>query len=388
MATKAHKLLAKRLNQLPPLKSVINELLLEILELLFSEEEALIASKVTILSPTAEKVARRVHRPVEEVRIILDRLVDRGVIFAFGDGENRKYIVMPMMPGIFEAFMYKAPDDERTRRFAALFEQYYNLEYSQKMLIGPSKVFRIIPIQESLPDIKTGVLPSESIREIIDRQDAWSLASACACRRQKGYVGQRCSHPLDVCMQFGAAARYVEKAGFGRMVSKQEILEAVDRAEESGLVHFTDNIENPAICCNCCACCCVSLATMTRFNTPAMFVNSRYTTRFDAELCTSCGVCTKVCPAGALHIYDKKLIHEPWRCIGCGICVSKCKTGALNMVLRAERRDVPENYGQLIVDIGNENMRIQKFMDARPQYRKNIGDWIQTQVKKLLQEKT
>jgi ferredoxin len=387
LITKAHHLLAKRLNKPPilPLKTLVNDLLLEILALLFSEEEAYIASKIPLINSTAQKVAQRVHRPTEEVRVILDGLVDRGVIFAFGDGPERKYLVLPMMPGIFEAFMYKAPDDERTRRFAELFDQYYTTEYSQNMLIGPSRVFRIIPIQESLPSLKTGVLPTENIREVIDRQEAWSLASECACRRQKEYVGQRCTHPKDVCMQFGAAARYVEKAGFGRLVSKQEIMEALDRAEESGLVHFTDNIENPNICCNCCACCCVSLATMTKFNTPAMFVSSQYISVHAPENCTTCGACVKVCPAGALHVYDQKLIHEPWRCIGCGVCVSKCDQNALKLTLRPDRRTVPENYGQLMVDVGNENMRIQKYMDVHmPGYQKSIGNWLQAQMIKFI----
>lgn len=384
MVTKAHHLLAKRLNKVPPIKSIINDLLLEILALLFSEEEALLASQIPLLNSTAARVARKVHRPIEDVRAILDGLVDRGVIFAFGDGSTRKYLVLPMMPGIFEAFMYKAPDDARTRRFAELFEQYYNLEYSQNMLIGQSRVFRIIPIQESLPDIKTGVLPTENIRAVIDQHDAWSLASSCACRRQKEYVGQGCTHPKDVCMQFGAAARYVDKAGFGRLVSKQEILAALDRAEESGLIHFTDNIENPIICCNCCACCCVSLATMTKFNTPAMFVNSCYTSHHTPSACTACSACVKVCPAGALHVYDQKLIFEPWRCIGCGVCVSKCPQDALKLTPRPERRAVPENYGQLFVDVGNENMRIRKFVDAHaPGYNKSMGNWLQAQINKF-----
>lgn len=386
MVTKAHRQLARRLNKPPlPIKSLVNDLLLEILALLFTEEEALIASKIPLINPTPERIASRVHRPAGEVRIILDRLADRGVIFAFGSGPDRKYFVLPMMPGIFEAFMYKSPDDARAKRFAELFEQYYNQEYSRNMLIGPSRVFRIIPIQESIPGLKTGVLPAENIRAIIDRYDAWSLASQCACRRQKEHIGQRCGHPKDVCMQFGTAARYVEKAGFGRLVSKQEILEALDRAEESGLVHFTDNIESPNICCNCCACCCVSLATMTKFNTPAMFVNSRYTSVHAPEKCLACATCVKVCPAGALHVYDQKLIHEPWRCIGCGVCVSKCTQGALTLRLRDGYRPVPENYGQLMVDVGNENMRIQKYMDKYlPHYGKNLGNWLQAQMSKFL----
>ncbi len=111
-------------------------------------------------------------------------------------------------------------------------------------------------------------------------------------------------------MSFGAASHYIEKKGFGRMVSKPETLEAVDRAEEAGLVHFCDNVELPVIACNCCACCCVSMANLTHYNTPAMFADSRFMPERDEAKCNACGACAKHCFSGAFHMYDKKVIFE------------------------------------------------------------------------------
>ncbi len=161
-------------------------------------------------------------------------------------------------------------------------------------------------------------------------------------------------------------------------------MEAVDRAEDAGLIHFTDNIELPNISCNCCACCCVSLASLTRFNTPSMFCNSRYTVEYDADKCNTCGKCTKNCISGALHLYNKKIIFEPWRCIGCGVCVSKCEKNAVKLVLRPDSGRIPKNYGQLIVNVGNELMGTNKFIENRiPGYTTNAGNMLQKLLAKL-----
>ncbi len=222
MITEAHHLLAKRFNKPPmPLKVLINDLLLEILELLFSEEEALVANNIPSLNGTAKKIAARMKRPVDEVRPILESMADRGLIFSFGEGDETKYFVMPIFPGVYELQMWKAPDSEQTRKLAKLYDEYYTQEYSENMLKFPAKVFRIIPIEQSIPGTQIGIMPSDSIREVIDRFDAWSLANYCACRRQREMIGDGCGKPLDVCMQFGPAARYIDKHGFGRLVSKK-----------------------------------------------------------------------------------------------------------------------------------------------------------------------
>jgi len=50
--------------------------------------------------------------------------------------------------------------------------------------------------------------------------------------------------------------------------------------------------------------------------------------------CTSCGVCTKICPQGALHLTQKegknRLIYEPVKCVQCNRCVDICGPKALH----------------------------------------------------------
>lgn len=385
MTTEAHRCLAKRINQPPaPLKNLNNEVFFEILDLLFTEEEAAVVAEMPRMPATAEKVAVKLKRPVDEVGPVLSRLAERAVIFSYGEGESTKYFVFPIFPGVYEMQFWKRPDSEETLRLAKLYDELYDQEFAENLMKKPSRVFRIMPSEGSLPVEKTGVLPSDSLRDVIERHDVWSLANYCACRRQRNMLGDGCEKPQDVCMQFGPAAHYIEKKGFGRMVSRAEILDALDRAEEAGLVHFVDNVEMPAIACNCCACCCVSLANLTRFNTPAMFAESRFLPELLEYNCNGCGICAKHCISGALHLYDRKLLFERWRCIGCGICVSRCRQGALRLVPRPGSLPVPQNHGQMFVDVGNEWMGASRPGDRRAlKVNRAVGNLMQKLMRRL-----
>ncbi len=53
----------------------------------------------------------------------------------------------------------------------------------------------------------------------------------------------------------------------------------------------------------------------------------------NAELCTGCGLCTKVCPYGALSVKVPGKSHAELtvaKCHGCGTCVAECPAGALD----------------------------------------------------------
>lgn len=51
------------------------------------------------------------------------------------------------------------------------------------------------------------------------------------------------------------------------------------------------------------------------------------------EKCTSCGVCAKICPQGALQQGQRdgkaRLIYEPLKCVQCSRCIDICGPGAL-----------------------------------------------------------
>ena len=55
----------------------------------------------------------------------------------------------------------------------------------------------------------------------------------------------------------------------------------------------------------------------------------------DESKCYECGVCTGICPTGALHIKrpEMSVLFDPDKCNGCGLCVGVCPVRAMEVSL-------------------------------------------------------
>ena len=52
----------------------------------------------------------------------------------------------------------------------------------------------------------------------------------------------------------------------------------------------------------------------------------------DEELCSGCGSCVEICPAGAVSISGNRAQFDHEDCVGCGECIAICDTGALEIL--------------------------------------------------------
>ncbi len=52
--------------------------------------------------------------------------------------------------------------------------------------------------------------------------------------------------------------------------------------------------------------------------------------RFDADLCTACCDCVRICPTHALRIRKGRPVLQTDQCIGCGECIRICSAGAVS----------------------------------------------------------
>lgn len=50
----------------------------------------------------------------------------------------------------------------------------------------------------------------------------------------------------------------------------------------------------------------------------------------DETMCVECGICTDVCPTGAINVNGKAKIDAE-KCTGCGACVDECAQGAISL---------------------------------------------------------
>ncbi len=321
---------------------------------MFSEEEADIVRHFKPMGRlTAAKAARASNRPAEEVREILDRLSrERFILLAMGEGTDRKYAVMPILPGTFEAVMMTTSMDNLSdwqRRFAELFERLVETGYLTDYLKYDLPAVRYLPSYQSLGP-QQSALPSDRLEEIMDRYKTFGVTN-CQCRMTEILAGRGCGRPLENCVIFGeGVVNVLAAAGKAREIEKQEAVEIKRQAEAAGLVSWVfheDSGKYGSSSCSCCGCCCHMMQTVTQYNMPAMIAPPRYLPVFDLTACDHCTRCALRCPMGAITVDTraKTHVHDVKRCVGCGQCVVACdKARAITMEPVKDYKKPPGSY--------------------------------------------
>jgi electron transport complex protein RnfB len=333
-----YKHLAKKLDGLPHgFPATESGVELRILRKIFSPEDAEFALNLNPLPETAAEIARRVDRPVEVVRAILDQMAVKGQIGSFKMNGEQRYALAPFVVGIYE-FQLNRLDKE----LAGLVEEY--MPSLMKVLGGyKPAIARVIPVNQSV-DAKLEILPYENLRQIISESRSF-LINECICRKERALEGHPCHHSNETCMAFTR-----EEAAFdgfryaGRVIDKQEALRILDETEREGLVHATYNVQqDPMFVCNCCSCCCGFIRSIKEFQVPYVLTRSNFMAAIDGESCSACGVCAdERCPMGAIEATNGTYSVAADRCIGCGVCAPACPTESIRLVRRpADQQSLP-----------------------------------------------
>jgi ferredoxin len=300
---------------------------LEILENLFTIDEAEIALFLRPFPEPVSTIAERIGRDEKELGETLYDMSKRGLILRFKESEEViYYFLAPWMIGVWE-FQLNRLTPENVKMYEKYFEEGMVPLNKTKKVAG----FRVIPIQKEIKD-NTEIQPFEKISEIIDKQTRFAVAD-CICRKEARIIGEGCDKLLESCMSFGVAADYYIENQLGREISKEEAKEILLKAEEDGLVHFSSNHSaDKIIMCNCCGCCCKALANITKYENPGLIAKSNYYALVDADTCDGCETCTDRCQVDAIQIEDDLAIIDMATCIGCGLCVSTCPTESISMI--------------------------------------------------------
>ena len=128
-----------------------------------------------------------------------------------------------------------------------------------------------------------------------------------------------------------------------RVVSIDEAVHILDRAEEAALVHTTMNIERDSwFMCNCCSHACILLRGITQLDIPHAVAPSSYWSVVDESECNGCGSCEADCQVSAIKLVDGKVAKVDYeRCLGCGTCVRSCPTEAIRLEKRTSEIYTP-----------------------------------------------
>jgi formate hydrogenlyase subunit 6/NADH:ubiquinone oxidoreductase subunit I len=315
---------------------------------LFTAEQAELAALLPPGLCSAAEISSQVGRPREEVTPILESMADEGLVIAVERGGEMKYKLLDVFPGFFEYKFMKGTTTDRDKLLGRLFKSYLDRMYENlrnlpeplKKVTPPGRVIQI----EKETAAGTVVHPYETISKYIDDGDYISVAH-CYCRHHGELLGNPCEHSKETCMAFGPNARFAADRGFGRMISKQEAKEILDKAEEEGLVHLGSNTSKHIdFICNCCPCHCAVIQSLSKSSLmPNMAVVSNFEPVISEDDCVGCGDCVDKCPMDALTLEDETARIDRARCIGCGVCNGACPSEALSMKRRADADEPPLN---------------------------------------------
>ena len=300
-----------------------------------SEEEAEILSA---MPGTAEELAEKFGKGIDEMNSIIHELFIKGVVFeAIKEGITRYRMPNHIIQFHDATILWK----DAPKEMIDLWVKYMNEEFPQipEMLtaINFPPFFRVVPINEGI-EAQSQILPYEDAAKIVE--EARNIAvTDCTCR----LIMKKCNKPLNVCIQLNKGADYALKRGTGRKIDVEEAKQILKTCEEAGLVHTTENKAGVGtVICNCCDCCCEVLPFLRNPATKGVVAPSRYRASIDEKLCTSCGACIDICPMVAISMNDDDIASvDAELCIGCGLCTNECPVDAIALVEVREESFIP-----------------------------------------------
>ena len=352
--------LAKHLDRLPGgFPSTPDGVELRILRRLFTEPEARLACRLTLIPETAEVVAYRCGMVRDTAAAMLEAMWQKGLILKQeSKGKPSRYMACQFVVGIWE-FQVDRLDPELVADVAVYIPVLFNADAWRR-----APQMRTIPVNRSI-DPKLPVMPHETAAALIRSKDHFVI-SPCICRKERRMAGHGCDGPLEACISFGDAGSYFIQSGIGRRVDRQTVLDLLETADRAGLVLQPSNSRDPAWICCCCGCCCGVLRTVKTYPRPSELVAAPFAVQLNADGCTACGLCVGRCQMGALALKGKAVQLNDHRCIGCGLCVSTCPTGALRLTRkpRSQQPRVPANMATALLRTAWKRKKIGPFQVA------------------------
>ncbi|MCX8152238.1 MAG: 4Fe-4S binding protein [Archaeoglobaceae archaeon] len=332
---------------------------IEILKVLFNEEEAKIAIHMPFIPFTAEQLAEKTGKSLSYIEKILNEMAKKGTVWK---GERRgkiEYRLFPIIVGLFEMHFLPGPGkDPLQEKLAPLLWRYQKEGFLDEIGARNYPIMRALPERDAISE-KTEILPYEDAVKLVKDRD-FHAVGYCVCRIIAKFNSEGCRRSLENCLHFGSLAKYMVEHGYARKITAEEAIKILKQANREGLVHATERSKGPiSTICNCCSDCCVFFRSIHKAKHWNTIAHSSYVASVDVGKCISCGICMFRCPMKAVRVKinrePAKIITE--RCLGCGVCVATCPVNSIELVARDEMPEIPDHrtyISQLLQDRGKD----------------------------------
>ena len=279
-----------------------------------SDEIAEIMLKMELRKPkTTAEIAKLTGKSEERIVELLTDAANHGIVEYNYENPNheKQCYVQLFVPGIAEMTNMVLWQVEKYPELADSFNKMTFLPLEGKTHLippgGDGVGMHVIPVEKAIP-AKNESASIEHISHWLDKYDGHFSVGYCSCRNARRLFGEGSGEIQDdCCIGLGDFADYLVETGKGRYITREEVLQICQRAEDNGYVHQVTNIDGSDKIfglCNCDLGVCFALRTSQYFNTPNLSA-SAYRAHVDKDNCVACGKCVEVCPAGAVKLGQK-----------------------------------------------------------------------------------
>lgn len=310
---------------------------LRLLQFMYSEKEATLASNLTKNWETVNSIATRLDKLSKEVQAGLFSMVREGKVWMHKGDKGIVFRLAPFIVGSYEAHI-----SHMSEEMALLVEDYMRDGGVAGIMKPQPAVHRVVPVMDSAE--YEWILPYDNVRKIIEDAETFHVQD-CICRKGREVLGKECEAPMHNCLSFSKVKRG-EKPGD---ISKEEALKLLKEAEDAALVHSVSNVINGLhYICNCCGCCCGVLRGITEWGIENSMARANYEAIVTPEDCIGCEVCLDRCQVSAINMVDGIAVIDRDKCLGCGLCVTTCASEAIKLAPRPakEQFDPPAGFGE------------------------------------------
>src|SRR5512133_216931 len=199
----------------------------EILEILYTPEEAAIAARMPVKPMSLERLSERLGIPAERLRPQLDAMADKGLVMDLVHGRSGRaaWLLSPPVVGFFEYSLMRARDSIPKKRMAEALHAYTHGDpaFAREAFGKDTVIGRALVAEPALADELPDVLAWERASEVVGGARRWAV-SLCFCRHKAEHLGQQCDAPMENCLSLNGGAEYIVRRGFGREIGRSEAL--------------------------------------------------------------------------------------------------------------------------------------------------------------------